>query len=124
MKPNVPRSWLTLPKKEQQAIENYVRGIAEKEVEREARIMLDLYIKMVCCVLHDAFGFGEKRLTCFLGNHRMLFKRQMKMAKNDTQIEYLNGRMKEIFRKDGFPEEFFVGLLGETVTAEAGERRA
>ena len=119
MKPNVPRSWLSLPKKEQKAIEDYVKGVAEKEVAREARIILELYIKMVCVVLHDAFGFGEKRLNYFLGNHRMLFKRQFKMVKNDTQIAYLNERMIEIFRKDGFPSEFLDGLLGESVTAES-----
>jgi hypothetical protein len=118
MKPNIPRSWLTLPKKEQKAIEEYVKQVAEKEVEREARIMLDLYMKMVCMVLHDAFGWGEKRLNYFLGNHRMMFKRQFKMVKDDTQIEYLNRRMAEIFKKDGFPKEFLDALLGEVVMVE------
>lgn len=47
MKPNIPRSWLTLPKKEQKVIENYVKEVAGKELEREARIILDLYMKMV-----------------------------------------------------------------------------
>lgn len=42
MKPNIPRSWLTLPKKEQKVIENYVKEVAGKELEREARIILDL----------------------------------------------------------------------------------
>ena len=118
MKPNIPRSWLSLPKKEQKVIEEYVKGVAGKEIEREARIILELYMKMVCCVLHDAFGFGEKRLTMFLGNHRMLFKRQMKMVNQNEQIEYLNKRMAEIFKKDGFPDEFLVGLLGESVMLE------
>lgn len=118
MRPNIPRSWLTLPKKEQKAIEEYVKQVAEKEVEREARIILDLYMKMVCMVLHDAFGFGEKRLNMFLGNHRLMFKRQFKMVKNDTQIEYLNRRMAEIFKKDGFPKEFLDGLLGEVIMVE------
>ena len=118
MKPNIPRSWLTLPKKEQKAIEEYVKQVAEKELEREARIILDLYMKMVCMVLHDAFGWGEKRLNYFLGNHRMMFKRQFKMVKNDTQIEYLNRRMAEIFKKDGFPKEFLDGLLGEVIMVE------
>lgn len=121
MKPNVPRSWLTLPKREQKVIENYVKEVAGKEIEREARIILELYMKMVCCVLHDAFGFGEKRLTMFLGNHRMLFKRQLKMVKQDEQIEYLDKRMAEIFRKDGFPNEFIVGLLGKVVALEPEE---
>jgi hypothetical protein len=119
MTANVPRSWLQLPKREQEKIEEYVKGIAQKEVEREARLILDLYMKMVCMVLHDAFYFDEDDLNMFLGNHRLMFKRQLKMVKNDTQIEYLNRRMAEIFKKDGFPKEFLDGLLGEVVVAEA-----
>ena len=75
--------------------------------------MLDLYIKMVCVTLHDAFGFGEKRLTYFLGSHKRLFYRQRRMVADGTQIEYLNRRMAEIFRKDGFPQDFFDSMLGE-----------
>lgn len=118
MKANTPKSWRSLPPREQKVIENYVKEVAGKELEREARIILDLYMKMVCMVLHDAFGFGEKRLNMFLGNHRLMFKRQFKMVKNDTQIEYLNRRMAEIFKKDGFPKEFLDGLLGEVVVLE------
>ena len=32
MTANVPRSWLQLPKREQEKIEEYVKGIAQKEV--------------------------------------------------------------------------------------------
>lgn len=85
------------------------------------RIMLDLYIKMACVTLHDAFGFGEKRLTMFLGNHKRLFHRQSKMVKDGTQIEYLNRRMAEIFKKNGFPQGFFDNMLGEIIVTEEGE---
>lgn len=74
--------------------------------------MLDLYIKMVCVTLHDAFGFGEKRLTYFLGNHKRLFHRQSKMVKDGSQIEYLDRRMAEIFKKGGFPKDFFDKMIG------------
>lgn len=63
--------------------------------------------------LHDAFGFGEKRLTYFLGNHKRLFYRQKRMVQDGTQLEYLDKRMAEIFRKNGFPQEFFDKMLGE-----------
>ena len=76
------------------------------------RIMLDLYIKMVCMVLHDAFGFGESRLTRFIGNHRRLFVQQYKLVDKGEQIKYLDKRMAEIFKKDGFPKEFLDNLIG------------
>lgn len=116
MKANTPRAYRTLPSAQRKQIEEYCRGVALKaareQTERDARIMLDIYIKMVCLTLHDAFGFGEKRLTYFLGNHKRLFQKQRKMVQNDTQLSYLNERMAQIFKKDGFPQQFFDEMLG------------
>lgn len=116
MKPNIPKAYQTLPAAQRKKIEEYCRSVAleaaRETTERDARIMLDIYIKMVCVTLHDAFGFGEKRLTYFLGNHKRLFQRQRKMVQNDTQLEYLNKRMAEIFNKNGFPQQFFDNMLG------------
>lgn len=117
MKARIPKSWGTLPSKQKDAICEYARQVgyeaAKEQSNKDARIIIDLYIKMVCVVLHDAFGFGEKRLNMFLANHRRLFHRQMKMVHDGTQIEYLDKRMAEIFRKDGFPQDFFDEMLGE-----------
>ena len=117
MKANVPRSYTSLPPAQRRQIEDHCRGVAyetaKEAIEKDMRIMFDLYIKMVCMILHDAFGFGEKRLYRFIGNHRQLFRRQVNMVRDNTQIEYLNRRMSEIFRKDGFPQQFFDNMLGE-----------
>ena len=112
MKANTPRAWQSLPPAQRQKIEDHARDVAREVVEKDMRIMLDLYIKMVCMTLHDAFGFGERRLSRFLGNHKRLFVRQQRMVRNGTQIEYLDRRMAEIFKKDGFPKGFFEGMLG------------
>lgn len=125
MKANVPRSWQSLPNAQRKSIEEYCQKVAREAAletsAKDARIILDLYIKMVCVTLHDAFGFGEKRLTMFIGNHRRLFKRQCRMVKDNTQIEYLNRRMDEIFKKNGFPKHFFDEMLG-AVEAPSGEQ--
>ena len=112
MKANTPRSWQSLPPAQRQKIEEYAQSVAREVVDRDMRVVLDQYIKMVCMTLHDAFGFGEKRLTYFLGSHKRLFYRQRKMVRNGTQLAYLDERMAEIFRKDGFPQGFFDDMLG------------
>lgn len=117
MKANVPRPWEALPKSQRDRITAHSKEIAlqaaNEQLNKDMRVVLDLYIKMVCVVLHDAFGFGERRLLRFLGNHKRLFARQVRMVKDGSQIEYLNGRMAEIFKKDGFPQDFFDNMLGE-----------
>lgn len=110
--PKAPKPWQNLPPAQRKQIEEYSLGIARDQMERDGRIMLDLYIKMVCLTLHDAFGFGEKRLTMFLGNHKRLFHRQRRMVADNTQLDYINGRMAEIFKKSGFPQQFFDDMLG------------
>ena len=121
MKARLPKSWERLPKAQKEVIADYMKKVVMEQEEKDARLMLDLYIKMACVTLHDAFGFGEKRLNMFLGNHKRLFHRQSRMVKDGTQIDYLNRRMTEIFKKGGFPQSFFDNILGEVIVLEEEE---
>ena len=112
MKARVPKEFNALTPGQQRRIDEFWRERALETVERDGRIMLDLYMKMVCVTLHDMFGWGEKRLTLFLGHHRALFFDQQKKVKSGDQIEYLNARMAEIFKKNGFPQGFFDKMRG------------
>ena len=123
MKARIPREYENLRPKQKERLKEYCIEVAmdaaKKQEEQDCRIILDLYMKMVCCVLHDAFGFGEKRLTYFIGNHRRLFDRQNKLVNKGQQLEYLNKRMSEIFKKDGFPQDFLDGLIGKIEIVDA-----
>ena len=117
MKVRIPKSYKQLSHTDQQDLKKFTQDVAleaaEKMLERDARIMLDIYMKMTCLVLHDAFGFGEKRLRMYIGNHKRLFERQVKLVQKGEQLQYLNKRMEEIFKKDGFPQNFVDDLLGK-----------
>lgn len=125
MKARIPKAYASLPKRQQQNIADYATKIAldaaREQEQKDARIILDLYMKMTCLILHDAFGFGERRLNRFIGNHRRLFVQQTKLVSKGEQIDYMNKRMAEIFPKDGFPQEFIDGLLGEVVVEDEDE---
>ena len=115
MKARIPREYESLNPAQKERLKQYCIEVATeaalKQEEHDCRIILNLYMKMVCCVLHDAFGFGEKRLTMFIGGHKRLFDRQNRMVGRGKQLEYLNERMTEIFKKDGFPQDFIDGLF-------------
>ena len=113
MNVKLPKGYLGLSRKEKDKISEYALGMAKEQLEKDTRIIFDIYIKMVCVILHDVFGFGEKRLLMFLGNHKRLFYRQRRMVKDGTQREYLDRRMAEIFKKGGFPQDFFDDMLGK-----------
>lgn len=117
MKARIPREYENLTPAQKERLKQYCIKVATEAAMRQeahdCRVILDIYMKMICCVLHDAFGFGEKRLTYFIGNHRRLFDRQTRLVSRGQQLEYLNRRMGEIFKKDGFPQEFIDDILGE-----------
>lgn len=117
MKVRIPKSYDRLSPSDKAKLKEFTRDVAleaaENMLERDQRIMLDIYMKMACLVLHDAFGFGEKRLSMYIGNHKRLFERQVKLVSKGEQLEYLDRRMAEIFKKDGFPQKFIDDLLGE-----------
>ena len=117
MKARIPKSWQNLPHKQKEKLTEYTKEVAyeaaKEQLNKDMCIVIESYIKMVCIVLHDAFGFGEKRLRMFIGNHRRLFAKQYKLVANGEQIPYLNKRMDEIFHKDGFPQDFLDDLIGK-----------
>lgn len=125
MKARVQKVWNDLTPKQKQRIEEYIIEMAteaaRKQEEKDCRIILDLYMKMVCCMLHDSFGFGEKRLNYFMGNHKRVFARQNKLVTRGEQISYLDKRMNEIFKKNGFPQQFIDDIVGEVEIVDAQE---
>lgn len=112
MRVRPPKAWQSLPQGQKDKIEEHAKNVALEQMEKDARVIIDLYIKMVCMTLHNVFGFGEKRLNLFLANHRMLFREQVKLVRNNTQIQFLNDEMEKIFRKNGFPQGMFDKTLG------------
>lgn len=117
MKARIPKAWQEMNAKQRKSIEDYATQIAleaaRTQEEADCRVILDLYMKFTCLILHEAFGFGERRLTRFIGNHHRLFSQQNKLVEKGEQQRYLDKRMSEIFKKDGFPQEFIDGLIGE-----------
>lgn len=116
MKANVPREWTQLSPSEKKRI----YALAEAQIVNNVNIMLDIYMKMSCAALHNAFGFGEKRLTAYLGNYRRLFKKHVKLVQSGTQLEVLDAEMRKIFRQGGYPDDYFKGMIqGWNIDTEA-----
>ena len=101
--------------------DNFYRNEYTKALERDGRIMLDLYMKMTCVTMYDKMGYTEDEIYLFLGHHRELFHDQVKRVRSGEQVDYLNRRMEEIFKTRGFPQGFFDKMLG-SVESPADEQ--
>jgi hypothetical protein len=119
VKANLPIPWERLPKRQKEAIGDYCMKVTSREMARESRVLLEMYLKISCILQHDVFGKGEKSLTMYLGNHRTFFRSFKKLQTQAEQMEYINERISKIF-KNGFPQEFVDGLLDDNVTVVEG----
>lgn len=114
--PKAPREWDELSQRSRDKIIEWQKAIAlqaaEDQLNRDLKGVLMRYVKMWCIIMHDADGYGERKLTRLIWAHKRTFFKQRQLVLNGSQDEYLDGRMKEIFKKEGFPQAFFDELLG------------
>lgn len=108
MKARVPKE---LTPGQRRRTEEWAKSVALDEIEHRGRVMLDIFIKMICMDLHDTFQWEEEQLMLLLGSLRGLFLQQQKLVKEGKQIEYLNKRMSEIFKKGGYPDDYFARMF-------------
>lgn len=105
MKANIPRSWFSLPKKEQEIIKDMLTEQMEQQINHEEAEMQKIWLKYACIVLNEVFGFGERRCLSFLGTWRRIYKTNSKFKTEEEQAAWIDERINKIF-KDGYPTEF------------------
>lgn len=107
MKANIRRSYNSLPYKEQEKIKQVAYEIAKEQFAKDLQLIMDQLIKMSCQTLHTTFGFGERRMTYYLGSLRRTFSRNIKANRDGIMLQELDRQMQHIFRRDGYPDALF-----------------
>lgn len=115
MKANIPKSWFSLPKKEQEAIKNMLAEEFNKKlnevINHEEAEMQKIWLKYACIALHEVFGFGENRCLSFLGTWRRIYKTNSKFKTDAEQNAWIDERIDKIF-KGGYPSKFIDSFEG------------
>ena len=110
MKANLPKSYLNLPKREKEAIDDLVASEVDRMLTEEEVVLFAQYTKMMCIVLHDYFGFGDDRLHCVIGNFKTLRRRYRNVKTAQEVNTVLDAEMERIFKKSKFPQDYVEGL--------------
>lgn len=101
------KTWEDLTETERPRIMDKLGDIEERDMQR----VLDVYMKISCLVLHDAFHFTEDDLIMFLGNYRRQFRQARKDVIADMQDERLKERLDKIFVNQKYPDDYFAGMF-------------
>ena len=106
MRAKIPKSYMDLPKREKETVDNLILSEVNRILDEEEVTLFAQYSKMLCIVLHDHFGFGEDRLYRVLGSFKTL-KRKYRKLKTAQEINpVLDKEMERIFKKKQFPIDF------------------
>lgn len=111
MKPNVWRSYMSLPPKEKKAIDEALAKLCDDKVNHEEAELQKIWIQLACIELSDPyFEMTPDKLIVFIGGWKRIYRYIAKLGSKEAQDEYLNSEMERIFGKDGYPYEFIDSL--------------
>lgn len=110
LKPNLPRSWYSLPKKEQQAITAACERAVHVAVDHEEAELQKIWLQLACIVNHKLFGIGKTRGLRFLREWKRVYRITSAFETNAQRDEWLGAEMEKIFGKDGYPHEWVDSL--------------
>ena len=96
MKARIPKSFESLPPKEKAVISQMIQEEAYKLADKEHAEVQKIYMQLCCILLHECFGFGEKRLYCFLGNWKRLYRWNSRFSDKESQTKALEDKIKKI----------------------------
>jgi hypothetical protein len=112
MKSILPKSWYSLPKREQVAIKEAMEDIVNKTVDHEEAEIQKIWLQLGCIVLHKHMKdkHGKMRCMVFLKGWKKVYRVLSEFRTNADRDEWLNKEMEEIFGKAGYPHEWVDSL--------------
>lgn len=100
MKANLHKSWWKLPPSERDSLQKAMEDEVNRIVDDEEKEMQVIWMKLACIILHNTYGFGEKRMLRFIASWKRIYRKHSR-----SEAEWIETEMRKLFPKDGFPEE-------------------
>lgn len=105
MKANMPKSWWRLPIAERESLKKVLSDHCYDLVNKEEAELQEIWIKLSCILLHETFGFGEKRLLRFISRWDRVYRRNARNKDKAGQTAWLDAEMAKCFPRGGFPQD-------------------
>lgn len=118
-KPRAPKEWERLPDRDKHIIIQHLKEKVMEELEQTlipdlVRINLDheeaelqkVWLKVMCVAMHEEHQHGEGRNLRTLLRWKRLYAKIERMKNSEERDEWLDAKIKKIFRKGGYPTEW------------------
>lgn len=100
------KSFLNLPEREKQIINEELTKEVIKQLTHNEAEMQKIWLQFACIVLNRCFGFGRKRLLLFLANWEEMYRINSHMDGQEERDKYINEKIDRIFGKNGYPRAY------------------
>ncbi len=106
MKVRMPKSFLSLPQREKDLINEVLTEEVQKQVDKNYAELQKLWLQFACIILNKSFGFGKERLLLFLGAWREMYRYNNKIPNKSEQTAFLTEELDRIFGVGGYPSKY------------------
>lgn len=109
MKANLPRSYLSLPKREKEIIDKLVSDEANRLVNEEEAEMQKIWLQMACIILYKNLNLTKEDCMMFVGGWKSTYRKNVRLKSKREQDEWIKSEIENIF--DGeYPYEWIDSL--------------
>ena len=112
MNVRLPKSWNSLPQKERDKIckifTDAANNIANQQIDKEEAQVQKIWISYACIVLHNAFGFDKDQCMQFIGDWKMIYRKNKKLRSEEEQREFIEKELS--FFEGEYPTDFVDSL--------------
>lgn len=112
MNARMPKTWDSLSQKERDKIVKIMTEAAEniaiQQIEKEEAQVQKIWISYACIVLHNAFGFDKDQCMEFIGNWKMIYRKNKKLGTEEAQREFIERELD--FFEGEYPMDFIDSL--------------
>lgn len=118
-KPRAPKEWERLPDRDKHIIIQYLKEKVMEELEQtlipelllanlnhEGAELQKVWLKVMCIVMHEEHHHGEMRNRQTLRGWKRVYAKIERMKSKEERDEWLDAKIKKIFRKGGYPKEW------------------
>lgn len=97
------RSFLNLPEREKQIINEAMTEEVMKQLTHNMAEIQKVWLQLACIVLNKNFGYGKNRLLLFLANWKEMYRLNSEIDGTEARDKWLKDEMTKIFGEGGYP---------------------
>jgi hypothetical protein len=97
------RSYLSLPEREKQIINEEITKEVVRLVNHNHAEVQKVWLQLACIVLNKNFGYGKNRLLLFLANWKEMYRLNSEIDGTEARDKWLKEEMTKIFGEGGYP---------------------